>query len=556
MSSVLVGFRSRPALRHAVPFVVALLVACADSPSSPRDASAARLRSSALARSEHPPVPTLREEFRDVALRSPGFAGVFMDSVGDLVISASVTGLSPSLRQEAAGWLLSHGRNDLASRVAKLHQVARDHADLDRIVQRVSAQVGRLDGVNTLGIEETSGRVLVGVDDAQDKGTVEEALVSLALPVDAVVIRVLGPSADVTGLQDHFAKMIGGIQIGFFNGVADAACSIGFVGWRRDSIFPSQPDHNYRIFTTASHCTAAEFSVTGTTYGQPLNTSVQVGVEVDEAFVYFGNFYPCLIYMAACRYADVALIKLYDGVFGSGGVAAISSPTVSPNNPPYLGKQAYTGSGVIDAITGETVTKVGATTGQRSGVITHSCLYRQSGKTPGLWTLCAQRAAMFTDGEIAVDRCLFPAVWFRNPPGRGHGVSKRWHIRHVPQPNITYGCGAGIQVLLRMVRRPHTMCTAFSQTTDVIPPVGGIVYQRLAMRSTQSSIWPLQRQRAVCARSPISRCVLVRAKCIRKSADPSCTNDARFVRCRRLRASRYRERGTEADAGTPLPGCS
>jgi hypothetical protein len=61
-----------------------------------------------------------------------------------------------------------------------------------------------------------------------------------------------------------------------------------------------------------------------------------------------------------------------------------------------LPPQAYVGGGVVGAVVGETVTKVAATTGQRAGQITHNCVWRLSGTTPGLATLCAQRVGAFT----------------------------------------------------------------------------------------------------------------------------------------------------------------
>lgn len=172
------------------------------------------------------------------------------------------------------------------------------------------------------------------------------------------------------------------------------ACSIGLVGWRTDPQQPSQPDLSYKAVTTASHCTSNQEVVQGNVFNQPL-PGRRIGVEVDEAIVYPVGHSTCLFYgfnTVKCRWADVAVIHVDDSIAVGAGTAAISSPTVAPNNPPYLGARAYTGSGFVGVLVGDSVVQIGATTGERRGKVSQSCQWRT---TPGLGvTLCAMAATI------------------------------------------------------------------------------------------------------------------------------------------------------------------
>jgi hypothetical protein len=196
------------------------------------------------------------------------------------------------------------------------------------------------------------------------------------------------------GLRDIHSTMRGGLAVSRLP--SDSSwCSAGFVGWLKDEF--GQPDYSYRVLTTAAHCTTQETAVLGDVFGQP-NVTRRIGTEVDEAIVYpAGHFYCSAVPSTKCRFADIAVIRLDDSVASSSGSVSKSSATTCCTNPPYLGAQAYVGGGVIGAVVGETVTKVAATTGQRAGQITHNCVWRLSGTTPGLATLCAQRVGAFTD---------------------------------------------------------------------------------------------------------------------------------------------------------------
>jgi hypothetical protein len=323
---------------------------------------------------------------------------VFIDDSGRLSISATQSSITPEMRREVEALLIGYGRPELARREATLHQVKYDMMALEDFHRRaLQAGLARLGGVTGGGIDEVAGKVLVSVEDGTSRSAVMSQFAVLAIPSDAISIAVTGPINETVGLRDTHSTMRAGLSV---SRTTSSYCTTGLVGWRVDPEQPSQPDLSYKVVTTASHCTANQELVQGNVFGQPLSTR-RIGVEVDEAIVYPVGHPTCLSYdfdTVKCRWADVAVIHVDDSISISGGTAAKSSPTVWPNNPPFLGSRSYTGSGFIGVLVGDSVMQIGATTGERKGKVTKSCQWRTS---PGLGvTLCAHAANILAqDGD-------------------------------------------------------------------------------------------------------------------------------------------------------------
>ena len=216
------------------------------------------------------------------------------------------------------------------------------------------------------------------------------------------------------------SPLVAGLQV--VNLTANSVCSIGPVGWKVDSLQPSQPDFNYKVILSAAHCTSSQSAVFGDVVYQPAPNRA-VGYEVDEAPVYGASTCNALgkpyIY---CRYADVTVYRVLDSVAIAAGNAAKSAPTTPPANPPYLGMLPYTGSGVIGVLVGELVNRVGATSGKDSALVTHDCVDKPSGLS-GIYTLCMQRANIrVRDGDSGG---LIYLTQGSNPKPRPAGVTSR-----------------------------------------------------------------------------------------------------------------------------------
>lgn len=144
---------------------------------------------------------------------------------------------------------------------------------------------------------------------------------------------------------------------------------------------------------SAAHCTSSQTAVVGDVIYQP-DQSRAIGFEVDEAPVYGAT--TCQAYgvtYGQCRFADVAVFRLYDSVTVAGGYTALSNSVKPPTIPSYSGETMYTGSSVIGAIVGEGVARIGHISGQKSGLVTDDCVDRRAGFT-SLWAFCMQRAAI------------------------------------------------------------------------------------------------------------------------------------------------------------------
>ena len=316
-----------------------------------------------------------------MALRAPGFAGVWVDDKGDVRISSAQPELTVAMRREAAQYLRGQGRPELANKKAVIHRVGFDYGELYDYFQTARSLVGRVDGVSAFSINPLKGRVVIGVDNGSTQQQVITTLGQIGAPEGVWFVEVLEPTPDV-GLQTRHDNMMGGLQVSGPEGF----CSLGFIGFKKDPQ-TGYADYNRRMVTTAAHCTSNQLSLFSDWWGQPGSLRT-MGYSVDLAPVY-SNCYGVYTY---CRYADIAIVELADSVGHYWGVVAKSSVTSDPNDPPYNGYQSYTGSGVANALVNELVTKVGRTTGQTSGRVDDDCVDRESSTTPGLWTLCTGSA--------------------------------------------------------------------------------------------------------------------------------------------------------------------
>jgi hypothetical protein len=97
-------------------------------------------------------------------------------------------------------------------------------------------------------------RLLVGVIKLELQERVEQELVKLSIPREAVIIEQAGPVELDTTLRDRVRPLVGGIQIfPYF-------CTLGFNAIRS----------GVSGFATNSHCTDQWFVVDGTVHHQPM----------------------------------------------------------------------------------------------------------------------------------------------------------------------------------------------------------------------------------------------------------------------------------------------
>ena len=343
--------RTLDALRLAGLVLASLAVAPA-SPAQTRDAAPA---AAAL---------TADEQLLALGREVPGFGGAFVGADGALHVYLLDPGGGGAWLDKALG------------APARVHRAA---FTFERLVQwkRAIAPVMALPGVASLDVDEARNRVTLGVRRGiapADRARLDATLAGSGVPAAAVVVEEVAPFVAVppavaakaqtsTSLRDTVRPIPGGVQVGW---LCDATtcryCTDGFTAFRGRALG----------FVTCSHCSHQRGVVDGTRYVQSSPTSGgEVGTEiVDPPFVACNGG-------RRCRGSDAVFVRLDRKSLGS--FARIARPT---SRDPVLGsitvKPASARLNVIGGgaapLAGETLHKIGRTTGWTYGPVVASCM--------------------------------------------------------------------------------------------------------------------------------------------------------------------------------------
>ncbi len=216
--------------RLAVPVIALLaIVACQDeTPTSPPGAHLAFSSSSVTQ-----PIRTFDDHMVEIATDVPGFAGIFFDSTGQLVIQLTrlerVAEAKARLRRfflerEAAHPQLMNQRIR-ETEVARAQGVTYDFRELDAWFRQIVDEVIVLEGVTRADIDERRNKIAIGVDEQRLMPGVQAAISRLAIPSAAVVVEQRGvPRLDVS-LRGTVRPVIAGVEVNRTPGPA-GACSL------------------------------------------------------------------------------------------------------------------------------------------------------------------------------------------------------------------------------------------------------------------------------------------------------------------------------------------
>jgi hypothetical protein len=349
------------------------------------------------------------EEFLHLATVVPGgFGGLFWDDQGRPNVyltdpskrAGAVTAVATALRGRRVS--LRQGQRPNLDDIQIL-QGQYDFPTLIRWRGLLDLEASRIPGLVMLDADERANRVFAGVESAEAEQQVREALGRLNIPAEAVVIErrerpapasagsspAFGaPAAALRTVEEYAPSVAGGYRIRWrINSSYYDMCTIGFNAWRWESTTSAWQS----VFLTNSHCSNVRFGVDNMRYHQwDLNNSAHyIGKEIIDppgtlgtaaATTECSNDPWCCPLNYRCRQAD-ALVSLWESTRWAFGQIARTLPgspkTIDDANPVYriAGEISYPWQG-------ETLYKVGATTGTSSASVLKTCTYSypESGK--------------------------------------------------------------------------------------------------------------------------------------------------------------------------------
>jgi hypothetical protein len=354
---------------------VFLVVGCTEEPTAPRPPVAQPQAASALAARQRSQVAPVDDELLQVAASVPGFGGVYFDRTGRLTVFLTDTTQRAAVR--AALMPLLGPTRSAALSSFRILPGRYGFGQLKQWSTSVNPTALSTPGVVFTDIDEGRNRLLIAVENAQARTRVASAISGLGVPRDAVLIEEHAPIVRLETLQDRQGGGMGGLQIEFDVFI----CTLGL---NAQTYIPGQPGDGIQYFVTNSHCTNVQGGVENTRYYQPdIQAGNEIGVEVrDPDYISGGNCPPG----RRCRHSDAALVRyddptnqwvryiartqFFDRVAGSITLADGMSDYFdmadfwgNPNRPP----------GYLAPVLGQTLYKVGRTTGWTDGPVANTC---------------------------------------------------------------------------------------------------------------------------------------------------------------------------------------
>ena len=282
----------------------------------------------------------------------PGVGGFYLD--GGVPTVYLTEGGDRSLAERV---LARYGYAGSAVRVVRAEYT---YEELERWFQRLSPEALAVPGAVFADNDESTNRVLVGVENEGAVAAVRNVAARLGVPEGALEVRIVEPIGFAATLRDRIDPRIGGIQIHF----GMFLCTLGF----------NTTDAGVSSFMTNSHCTDRQGGVEGTIYYQPTSSvdPTSIGTEVEDP-EYQRNIPGCPR-GRRCRHSDAARAAYNSGINFTLGEIARTSGT-NDGSLDIVGAFTITGEDLRDNFTiGETVNKVGRTTGWTSGTVSNTCV--------------------------------------------------------------------------------------------------------------------------------------------------------------------------------------
>jgi hypothetical protein len=320
---------------------------------------------STSASASSPPVlrPNGESRLEELASRIPGFAGLYYARDGKLTVSMVGSAGAPAARA-ILGQDIRLERAEYQFHKLKLWR--------DRLMDAMA-----IPGVISLDLDEVRNRVVFGFaadGAAQDRDALLREIAARNVPYEAVVIEESDRIEFAAALTDDVRPQPGGVQVES----GGQLCTLGF-----NVSFEAGEG-----FVTNSHCTSQFGAYDG----------LYVGWGMEERDLEFST-YGCPS-GKRCRYSDSALIHYAFGVEQGDG-ATIARPATRNGACPSsiqidsLSPRLNVKNTVSSPVAGQSIEKIGRSTGWTVGQVNETCLALNLDSSLGsnLMLLCQHKAA-------------------------------------------------------------------------------------------------------------------------------------------------------------------
>lgn len=313
---------------------------------------------------------SLDDLFAEVARMVPGFGGLSIGPNGTLHIGL----LDRRLGRAAKGAIETiFGPERFPLGKVRVIQRKYSFLQLKDWHERMMPEVLGLPGVSFTDIDEAENRLrvgierqeLLGIERQELQGSVEVQLASLDIPREAVLIEETEPIELMSHTLSSFVRPLeGGLQINFSNFL----CTLGFIAIRA----------GVQGFVTNSHCTNIQGGIQSTVYHQPIasGTTNRIAMETADPSYFTGGACPA---GRRCRYSDSAFarvphpsgpsVTVSRGFIARPTTVNTGALTISHTTPRFriVGETSR-------PVVGETLNKVGRTTGWTQGTVSATCV--------------------------------------------------------------------------------------------------------------------------------------------------------------------------------------
>jgi hypothetical protein len=287
----------------------------------------------------------------------PGFGGFFVDEQGTPTVYLTNPGRRVAAEQALGPWFRERNRPAAALRVLPARFA---WTDLERWHAQASPEALAVPGAVFADADEAGNRVHIGVEHAAAASRVRAVLARLGIPAAAADVEIVAPIRQVATLRGAVRPVVAGVQINF----PGFLCSIGFNAARL----------GVRGFVTASHCTTTQGGVESTPYWQPLQTTKPVTIATETVDPTYKTTLAGCPSGRRCRRSDAAFAKYVNGTTNTLGRIARTAST-SSSDLTIAGGWTVTSNATSSLFTvGETVNKVGRTTGWSQGKVVATCV--------------------------------------------------------------------------------------------------------------------------------------------------------------------------------------